>query len=279
MQSRHSTLENFRTISKTLQIKNIEDKSIRSKFELIHKISLVAVPFVVDSHNLPDSFQSTTLFHDKERAMELLSLPFPAMYIDVLNWVDQAPYPIKTAFLILSGEILNPFIKDIDSMRSGVAFAFSIALSRKVGNSEWEWILSNNIYPVTYDGKVISIAQEHKQPEDRTIVDAAATICNILQVINCENTVVEKERDLTKVNRKRINKGKKPIPEVHVIRIKKQTTKYTYSGEYEITELAEKRKSPITHFRRGHFRHYKSGRVIWIHPIMVGDPADIEYVL
>jgi hypothetical protein len=277
MQSRHSTLETFRIVSKTIEMQN-KAKNVK-QFELINKISLMAVPFVVDAHNLPDSFQSTTLFHDKQRAMELLSLPFPAMYVDILNWVDQASYSIKTAFLVLNGDIINRSIQNIDVLKNGVAFAFVVAFSKKVENDEWEWIMSNDLYPVTYDGKIVTVGQSRPEFLDRTIIDAGATICNILQVINCENTIVEKERDLTKINRKRASKGKKPIPEVRVIRIKKQTTKYTYSSEYEITESAEKRRSPITHFRRGHFRHYKSGRVIWIHPIMVGDPAGIEYIL
>lgn len=68
------------------------------------------------------------------------------------------------------------------------------------------------------------------------------------------------------VNRKRVSKGKKPLVEFRLITIdaKKKDT--------EVTMPHGTHASPRQHWRRGHWRTApKSGKKVWIDPILVGD--------
>jgi hypothetical protein len=71
--------------------------------------------------------------------------------------------------------------------------------------------------------------------------------------------------DEVAVNRKRINKGKKPLVEFRLITIdgKKKELPTTPHGTHA---------SPRQHWRRGHWRTMKkSGKKVWVDPMLVGD--------
>ena len=67
------------------------------------------------------------------------------------------------------------------------------------------------------------------------------------------------------VNEKRMRKGKRPLVEFKLITIdgkKKDTLPSIPVGTHA---------SPRQHWRRGHYRHYKSGKVVFVDPMLVGD--------
>jgi hypothetical protein len=72
--------------------------------------------------------------------------------------------------------------------------------------------------------------------------------------------------DQAAVNRKRVSKGKKPLVEFRLITVdtkKKDTEVVMHHGTHA---------SPRQHWRRGHWRTApKSGKQVWIDPILVGD--------
>ena len=70
------------------------------------------------------------------------------------------------------------------------------------------------------------------------------------------------------VNQKKLRKGKTPLIEFRLISItgKEQSkTPSTPHGEHA---------SPRQHWRRGHWRAYKSGKRTWVAPMLVGDEAN-----
>ena len=64
-------------------------------------------------------------------------------------------------------------------------------------------------------------------------------------------------------NAKRIRKGKKPIFEWKVIDV-------TAKPKVESMPTGRKHSSPRKHKRRGHLRHYKSGKETWVNECLVG---------
>jgi len=71
------------------------------------------------------------------------------------------------------------------------------------------------------------------------------------------------EHPPAKVNAKRAKRGRPPLTRVtHV-----DTAKY-YEAMHN-TAHGGTHASPVPHLRRGHQRHYQSGKVIWIHDMMI----------
>ena len=69
------------------------------------------------------------------------------------------------------------------------------------------------------------------------------------------------------VNTQRLRTGKKALLDHTVV----------FFGDVKRSKtgtLPTPRSSPRAHLRRGHARHLKDGRVIWIHPTKVGNPAN-----
>ena len=70
------------------------------------------------------------------------------------------------------------------------------------------------------------------------------------------------------VNQKKLRKGKAPLIEFRLISItgkEQPNTPSTPHGEHA---------SPRQHWRRGHWRAYKSGKRTWVAPMLVGDEAN-----
>jgi hypothetical protein len=70
------------------------------------------------------------------------------------------------------------------------------------------------------------------------------------------------------VNQKKLRKGKTPLIEFRLISItgkEQPNTPSTPHGEHA---------SPRQHWRRGHWRAYKSGKRTWVAPMLVGDEAN-----
>ena len=97
-------------------------------------------------------------------------------------------------------------------------------------------------------------------------------LLNALDYMNAQNVVVRrKDRNppkMDKINRKRLKKGKKPLPDLkpyYFVEVKKhyveedEADKGTWNLNYRV-------------WVRGHNRHYKDGKCIWINPYVKGPP-------
>jgi len=75
--------------------------------------------------------------------------------------------------------------------------------------------------------------------------------------------------DEAAANRKRVNKGKKPLVEFRLITVD------TKKKDTEVTMPHGTHASPRQHWRRGHWRTApKSGKKVWIDPMLVGDETN-----
>ena len=83
--------------------------------------------------------------------------------------------------------------------------------------------------------------------------------------LNCDNVETEIEEAPIKLNRKRAKRKALPFYSYHVLKFKghRHGRREGQGGTHA---------SPRFHKRRGHFRHYRSGKVTWIHEMLVGDP-------
>lgn len=84
-------------------------------------------------------------------------------------------------------------------------------------------------------------------------------VCAMVAYINCDNVELSRVETSAKVNAKRIRKGKKELKPYYTVRVSKRHT--------EAGDGAGAGKGRSVSFRfdvRGHFRNYKSGKVIWV---------------
>ena len=73
------------------------------------------------------------------------------------------------------------------------------------------------------------------------------------------------------VNEKKIRKGKKPLIEFRLISITAQ--------KRDLPSIPQgTHASPRQHWRRGHWRTYKSGKRAWVEPMLVGDEKNGKVV-
>ncbi len=108
---------------------------------------------------------------------------------------------------------------------------------------------------------------------DKDVVNTAAMTLGALgYYLNHHHTECETvERCTSAQNAKRVKKGKKPLPAYTVIRIGEPVSR----GSSRTGAGGER----CPHDRRGHFRHYKSGRVRWVNAAKIkgGASAPREY--
>lgn len=75
----------------------------------------------------------------------------------------------------------------------------------------------------------------------------------------------------SEVNARKIRKGKKPLVEFRLITV-------TAKERKEPTHPGGTHASPRQHWRRGHWREYRSGRRTWVEPMLVGDEKNGKIV-
>lgn len=86
----------------------------------------------------------------------------------------------------------------------------------------------------------------------------------MFNILECGNTDIEIEKSSSRLNKKRIKKGKLPFFDYHVLTVNRHLK--SVSNTQNINH-----RSPRQHIRRGHIRHYKDGRKIFIQSCIVGD--------
>ncbi|MCX5698633.1 MAG: hypothetical protein NTX01_02915 [Candidatus Omnitrophica bacterium] len=121
---------------------------------------------------------------------------------------------------------------------------------------------------------VTGIVDKNVLSEGKKKIDLAL---NLISYINAQNVVVLKKdrethspKDLARINRKRMNDGKKPIAPLkpyYLIEVKK-----SYVNEEEEQERSASWNLKYRVWVRGHPRHYQDGKCIWIKEYVKGPP-------
>jgi hypothetical protein len=98
-------------------------------------------------------------------------------------------------------------------------------------------------------------------------------VCGLTALLMSKDIDVTTETPSPRLNRDRIAKGKPPIQESRVIRIR-QHARDTQRLAFD--DYRSGRSSPIIHWRRGHFRRIKDDVVVPIPPTIVGAREGVE---
>jgi hypothetical protein len=132
---------------------------------------------------------------------------------------------------------------------------------------------------VFLDGEtqVLSIASQTHISQEKWIPKLGSIIYNVLRAIYMMTyhtgevyMSVPTPRDI-EVNEKKMRKGKKPLIEFRLISITAQ--------KRDLPSIPQgTHASPRQHWRRGHWRTYKSGLRAWVEPMLVGDEKNGKIV-
>ena len=91
---------------------------------------------------------------------------------------------------------------------------------------------------------------------------------NMCVALSCKNIHLGKIPAPIKLNKKRVKKGKYPIPESHTIMIETNTSLAATGHNKQGAEHGI-RQSPSSHWRRGHIRRLPSGERTWVSPAII----------
>jgi hypothetical protein len=215
------------------------------------------------------ALKGQTVLFDADLAIELrptmerfrdqaeVRLPFPAMILQF----DQ-PIPEHVFFNYEPGH----WVKSDDSIQAlliageeDVITAVAWFASNELNRVKWTMTSADfQRFIKDRDYRASTIALENKRQ-----LQLLAVACVLY--MNCENVELERVSAPAQVNAKRERKGKRPLPEYYICRIRKSLYVPTRKEEEE-DEDRERRSSPHQHAVRGHFRRLQSGKTTWVVP-------------
>lgn len=172
---------------------------------------------------------------------EGIRLPFSKCLFMTQGYAEDIKQIIKYAILCLSGLDNNKFI-----------------IFRHIDN---EWTLYSHLstedmitfYPL--DGLSNQVIENS--------INAASVVLQFINIMSCKNIKREEITPPTKVQKKRLSNGKKPLISFWVLNV------YDYKFEKgEVTSVSGSCKR--LHLRRGHKRTYKNGLSIWVSSCLAG---------
>lgn len=220
--------------------------------------------------------QLKALQHQELADPDEYKLPFPAVLLQLTE-----PLPVT-----LNGmpEKIVGFILTTTTMTEG-DIEGTKALFKRVGGSPVppKGIHPGNIYHTVVtlfsdeEVELISWSKDRKEEIDQHYkpdvqafyIGIKKLIINCVAYINSENVRLEKEGEVPeKVNRKRLKKDKAPIEPYYICRIRKDG--YT-EGPHAHTGIEHGHRYDV----RGHYRHLRDGRTIWIKQHQRGLKHDI----
>jgi hypothetical protein len=126
------------------------------------------------------------------------------------------------------------------------------------------------------------------EPEDErdftictnAVIKESLALFHFCSALNCSNVTYDKIAAPKFINAKRKAKGELPLYEYKILTV---DTRARHVDTGEALPTGRKHASPRQHIRRGHIRHYKSGKNVWVQQMTVGDPAkgriDKDYVV
>ena len=251
---------------------NIIKKNINNKIEPLSKdlknvgnnivSCILEYPKVIVEHDY-DFADGIPQMSDDFKEVSNIKLPFPKL-------------------VIITGGRINESAVETSSSR-GIKMLYCYFLIQQESGIEVHMLCGTSEY-FSNPNKILYIESAHiyhNGHEIKTVVYQNKLQSSVVQCTRSALTVIHKMTmsknkfymsvptpEETKANRKRINKGKKPLIrfETAVIEGKKTMMSSTGHGTHA---------SPCLHWRRGHWRTIsKSGKKIWIDPMEVGDEAN-----
>jgi hypothetical protein len=103
------------------------------------------------------------------------------------------------------------------------------------------------------------------------VIDEVNSLLCFLHALSCTNVLAREsqdQKDLDKINRKRLQKGKRPFFTYKILEI---VVPIERSSKQEPSGDEKKRNPPRMHLRRGHIRRLPSGKRLWINACVVGN--------
>jgi len=102
------------------------------------------------------------------------------------------------------------------------------------------------------------------------VIKESLSLFHFCSALNCSNVTYDTVKAPKFINSKRKAKGELPLYEYKILTV---DTRARHVDTGEVLSTGRKHASPRQHIRRGHIRHYKSGKNVWIQQMTVGDPA------
>ena len=231
-----------------------------------------AVHFVCDPYELP-----ATPTRDRETAINppypVVSIAFESKCVPVVIFCRRANLLDKTK---ISAKIFDA----VEAVEDVLVLAVFMKTSKDVTTIPKIWwglpytVLigcvknSNAKFDVLVE-RLPGAGKKEKFPADAVAAFndganmAALTVCRLFSALGTTHTE-EVIQQASPKNNRRILDGKLPIWEVKTLVLKTPVTRTV--SEYQGGTHA----SPRQHIRRGHYRHYKSGKIAWVRDCIVG---------
>ena len=102
------------------------------------------------------------------------------------------------------------------------------------------------------------------------VIQEALALFHFCSALNCSNVTYDTIKAPKFINSKRKAKGELPLYEYKILTV---DTRARHADTGDVLSTGRKHASPRQHIRRGHIRHYKSGKNVWIQQMTVGDPG------
>lgn len=146
--------------------------------------------------------------------------------------------------------------------------------------SEFAANIDRTIVGVLYPGIVDDADSSDFGICARAVIKEALALFHFCSAVNCSNVTYDTIKAPKFINSKRKTKDELPLYEYKILTV---DVRPRHADTGDVLPTGRKHASPRQHLRRGHIRHYKSGKNVWIQQMTVGDPAkgriDKDYVI
>ena len=194
---------------------------------------------------------------ESEEMVKYLKLPFPNTFLNVEVNTD-AGAPMVIGFLLSQledGEVFMSVVMTVNKNSAPLVFEtfYTILSTKNITMNNMPYNKSDS-----YDER-IGLLSEH----------LTSTVLKMMYAINCQGLIEIEPKDFTKLNKSRQKKGKVPLKDYSIIKIK------LTEQEKAERKAGGSHNSPRKHLRRGHFRHLPE-KVVWVRNCVVGTGKKIK---
>lgn len=137
------------------------------------------------------------------------------------------------------------------------------------GDLEWELV---QLLDEEYEYGVQELGKDEMRRRGvLDVVDELNSLLSFLLALSCSNVKVRDTEDLSKLNKKRLKRGKRPFFTYKVLDILVPAARVPKG---EVPKAQSGRQPPRIHLRRGHVRRLASGSRTWVNACVVGKKED-----
>lgn len=195
--------------------------------------------------------------------VDTVRLPFPKMTIVTSPPLEISDGKVKALIPIYVSQdgdsVLTYFLTNRKGKSDAIAFRFYTNTTLGSNKMLTEIIATKDQIKRIGEKEVNYFAQWYLHVVVRVIYR--------MTMINSDLFISKPTPEEARINAKRIRKNKKPLVEFRMITL--DNTKTIPSAPKGTTHA-----SPRQHWRRGHWRNTKTGKKVWIDPMLVGDEAN-----